>query len=740
MRSLGNSLVAGCRFTCTILAVAAGFSAGSGRAATWTSVSAGLPGSAVSVKSIVIAPGTPSVLYAKTVTRSGASALYRTNDGAGTWQAISTIPGVNQLLSDPRNPATIYASNAHGLFKSTNGGNSWSAAGAGLPDSGYIAALAIEPITSTTLYCVVSDRGANTIFKSTDAGASWQALSPGFPPLTYVTSLLLDPATPSRMYAVASMPQTGKPPNTILIESTDAGANWSVLDTGLPANGTFGFFAIAGSTPSTLYAEVFSGASNQNIASLYKSVDGAQSWDRLPLDIPSGAWVTSVAVDPTDASTVFVVVLFPMAEAGGILRSTDGGATWNALHLGLAANTPVQSLVIDPVSPSTIYMRAENRILKSSDRGATWTGMTNGLTATEVQTVATNRFDPATVYIGAANGVFKSADSGATWAKLSVLELSANDTGPVGNPFGGGPAFPYLLLIDPMNPDTLYAATSRGNGCFYADNLLFKSIDGGVTWNGNVSPVTSGCILGGFFAQSAGLKAIDPSNPSVLYVAEADDGDEGWWLLKSTDAGLSWKSVGDFPANLQAGVWSMAVDPSNSAILYAGLDDTPQYSDNGAATPGMGGVFKSTDGGTTWNKAGLSRAAVNLLIVDSVHPNVLYAATEGNYGTPRGFRGFFKSTDAGANWTAINNGLADLLELRSTVTALLIDPSNSNVLYAATSGSGVFKSADGGANWSAFNAGLTNFDIRGLALAPAPAHIVYAATSGGIFMVTDDAQ
>src|SRR5262249_8694400 len=161
----------------------------------------------------------------------------------------------------------------------------------------------------------------------------------------------------------------------------------------------------------------------------------------------------------------------------------------------------------------------------------------------------------------------------------------------------------------------------------------------------------SGCVLAPLLAQSAGLKAIDPSSPNILYVAEADDGDGGWWLLKSTDAGGSWNSVGDFPGNMQAGVWGMAVDPSNSATLYAGLDDTPQYSDNGAATPGMGGVFKSTDGGTMWNKAGLSGAAVNLLVVDPMHPNLIYAATEGNYGTPRGFRGIFKSTDAGANWT-----------------------------------------------------------------------------------------
>jgi photosystem II stability/assembly factor-like uncharacterized protein len=128
---------------------------------------------------------------------------------------------------------------------------------------------------------------------------------------------------------------------------------------------------------------------------------------------------------------------------------------------------------------------------------------------------------------------------------------------------------------------------------------------------------------------------------------------------------------------------------------------------------------------------------VNLLVIDSAQPSVLYAATEGNYGSPRGFRGLFKSTDGGATWSAIDNGLADLRDLGSNMTAIVIDSSSSNVLYAGFSGGGVFKSSDGGANWSRFNDGLANLDVRSLIIAPGAGHTLYAGTSGGVFRIID---
>jgi hypothetical protein len=88
-------------------------------------------------------------------------------------------------------------------------------------------------------------------------------------------------------------------------------------------------------------------------------------------------------------------------------------------------------------------------------------------------------------------------------------------------------------------------------------------------------------------------------------------------------------------------------------------------------------------------------------------------------------------------WSEIDNGLADLRDLGSNMTAIVIDPASSNILYAGVSGGGVFKSSDGGANWSRFNDGLANLDVRSLVVAPGAGHTIYAGTSGGIFRIID---
>jgi len=119
--------------------------------------------------------------------------------------------------------------------------------------------------------------------------------------------------------------------------------------------------------------------------------------------------------------------------------------------------------------------------------------------------------------------------------------------------------------------------------------------------------------------------------------------------------------------------------------------------------------------------------------IDPANPNVIYAGVEGDNSEPRGFQELFKSTDGGATWWAITNGLDTLLDSRCRMTTLVIEPSNSDVLYAGTSGTGVFKSSDGGANWTSLNDGLGNLDVRVLSMSKRDASSVLAGTSEGVF-------
>ena len=706
--------------------------------ANWSEINTGLPKTGVRVSSIVIPAKTSSTIYARTFSPDGTGGgLFKSTDAAASWKAIGSVVGVGNLVADPQNPSTVYALTTHGILKSTNGGDSWVRAGSGLPDT-YINDLVINPVTTSTLYALsgYGPTGAG-IYKTTNGGQSWNALDTGFPRNTFINSLAIDPTTPSSLYAIGSAPQFNGPPSPAIFKSTDGGGSWNALKTDLAPNLGIRSLIFAPTTPGTIYAltNVFGPGGRPGI---FKTTDGGESWTGIDTGVPPGAFVSSMVLDPKDPAVIYLAVVFPFAEAGGILKSSDGGKSWRAISTGLPANTPLQSLAIDPVNSSTLYMISEGTLFKSTDGGTRWNKAVNGLAVIGVGALAVNRVDATIVYAAAGDSLFKSPDAGATWNKLFTFQISTVPGAFFALPFAAvAPGYPRSLLIDFANPDTLYTVTTRGNGCYFADNLILKSTDGGASWSDSVSPDRSGCVLGGFFGVSAGLKAIDPTDPNTLYLAEADDEDGGYGLLRSKDGGASWTPVGDFPGGQQAGVWALAIDPSNPATIFEGLDDVPMYSEDGVK-PGAGGVFKSTDGGASWKSIGLSGAAVNRLAIDPANPNVLYASTIGNYGTPRGFRGLFKSTDSGASWAAINNGLASLIDTGYDTTAIVIDALNSNLLYLGTSGGGVFKSSNGGANWTQLNGGLTNLDVRSLASAPGSRRILYAGTSGGVFRLIDD--
>ena len=335
-----------------------------------------------------------------------------------------------------------------------------------------------------------------------------------------------------------------------------------------------------------------------------------------------------------------------------------------------------------------------------------WSAVNTGLPVTDVRTLVTDPVNPASVYVGGVGGLFKSVDGGANWSVTAPLPNQIRS-----------------LLIDFKNPNILYAETQNPNGCGHSDQLVFKSADGGAGWS-SISPPDSGCLLGALSYPPA--IAMDPANPNVIYIAEADDVDGIYMLSKSTDGGAHWTSTWQF------NILNLTFDPTNHNTLYAGTDDDfVFYPSSSGAT-----LLKSVDGGTTWSPIGLWNASVTTFAIDPGNPSILYAGTEGYFSDPKGFRGLFKSIDGGVTWSTINTGLESLVGSGLRLTALVIDPSNSSILYAGTSGSGVFKSSDGGASWFPFNDSLGNLDVRVLTFAHGGTGVLYAGTGGGVFKVT----
>jgi photosystem II stability/assembly factor-like uncharacterized protein len=136
-----------------------------------------------------------------------------------------------------------------------------------------------------------------------------------------------------------------------------------------------------------------------------------------------------------------------------------------------------------------------------------------------------------------------------------------------------------------------------------------------------------------------------------------------------------------------------------------------------------GGVSKSTDSGKTWIRTALTDVRVNVLMLDPTNSSILYAGTS---------MGLFKTIDDGATWSAIKTGLA----ASTPITALAIDP-NRSVVYLGASEGGVFKSIDGGTRWTPMNDGLPNLDINALAVSSDGSGTIYAGTSQGAFTTID---
>jgi photosystem II stability/assembly factor-like uncharacterized protein len=222
--------------------------------------------------------------------------------------------------------------------------------------------------------------------------------------------------------------------------------------------------------------------------------------------------------------------------------------------------------------------------------------------------------------------------------------------------------------------------------------------------------------------------AMDPIDPNTLYLPYGDDWYGGFTIIRSTDGGVDWTSLGGAGLGDASYINLLAIDPRAPTNMYVATDV---------------GLFRSTDSGGNFAPVGFANTHLGLLAIDPVHPGVLYAATL--TFPPVGFSGLYKSVDSGASWSPINQGLDQIIAAHPPVNALLVDPDRTDVLYLATSGYGVFRSSDGGTTWAAFNDGLTFLNVRSLALVRrGPAgrrgsvvdlNTLYAGTTGGVFKI-----
>jgi photosystem II stability/assembly factor-like uncharacterized protein len=369
--------------------------------------------------------------------------------------------------------------------------------------------------------------------------------------------------------------------------------------------------------------------------------------------------VTAIVVNPNDPD-----ILYAGMQNAGIYKSIDGGNSWQPAYLGLT-NAAIVSLVIDFQNTEILYAGIQSGgVYKTNDGGATWQAANEGITRAEIDKSRTNIVvispqSPETLYLFQGyGGYYQSANRGQSW-KYIVNSCPASITS---------------LIVSPVNPEVLFAASEASAGC---QTGIYQSMDGGETWKMVFQIPADG------WAPLGNNLSISQDGRYLLFKM----GYEGAYI--SVDEGINWKKFNKFTLDTS----TCTIRPENGSIIIC--------------VDGGTGFIKSQDAGISWH------ALVGYTETNSLGSKYITAFKPGAQEIMLiGGNGIYESTDGGSSWNNLSNGLGGIH------LALRINPNNSKNLYIGVMEwiynwdiSEFYSSPDNGKSWKL----ITNPDRAGSA-------------------------
>lgn len=633
-----------------------------------------------------------------------------------------------------------------GVYKSTDAGKTWT--NVGLRDSHHIGRIVLHPTNADVAFVAALGHlwGPNTergLYRTTNGGRSWTPVLQVNAD-TGVVDAAMDPSDPSIMYAATYQRRRtafgfdGGGPGSALYKSTDGGATWRKLTgRGLP-DGEYGRIGISiyRKDPKVVYISVEQGqkynASTAYIirkGGVYRSDDKGETWTFKSDWNPRPMYASQILVDPNDDQRIYMVNSYSYSD--------DGGKTFRPARQSLHGDDRL--VWVDAKDSRHVIKLDDGGIGMSYDRGQKWLYVTS-LPVSQFYRIAVDNAVPYNVFGGL-------QDNGC-WTGPSATYFSSGILNEDWKRLCGGDGF--FVAADPTNARNVYSA-SQFLGLVRNDTKTWQSVDvrpGDPT--GAIGARRNFDVYAKKLPEPELGNAMHPANWDAPFLLSPHDPKTiyagGKHLFRSRDQGSTWEDLGDMTTgvdrrtlpimgrmptddtlSLDDGVpyWptisALAESPRRKGLVYVGTDD--------------GRLRVTRDEGKTWTDLadkvpGVPKGAWFAGLEPSRHADGTVYLTVDNHRSDDFTNYVYRSTDFGQSWTSIAGDLPPSRVART----IREDAKNANLLYLATE-FGAFVSIDAGAHWVRFGANMPTVPVNDLLVHPRDNDLLFATHGRGVWIL-----